>query len=299
VPRHGDSWETVFDFALSYDGHAYWYGLPELVHRVLGGWIRDESLPDDLGELRACLFYEQRRWHHFGDDPAGRSADFMWTLVDAIRSCVEPSHTDPSDGGGEPTRDDSGVYPLSGLRARSARPARVELVLAAQGDHAPSNGSAAWVYDLCRATTADTLAPTLAAARRGAHPSVMAHTLSHAPVIVRVPRPADSGAVAPLRSVHAEVPDARGGAATKFAPDDPRYAGWLRAHHDGFVLNMVGRGAAVHATLHAAGCAAIRPTERFGKAPATRVCAASAAALAAWVSTALRHDPDRCGRCRP
>ena len=237
VPRHGDSWETVVDFALSYDGHAYWHGLPELAARVRRGWIRDASLPEDVAELRACLFHEQRRWHHFGHDPAGRSAEFMWALVDAIRSCAELSERAPISS----RRQDRGSLP--------ARSRRVELVLAPPRERNPE-GQAAWVYDLCRAS-----------ARRA------------------------------LGARHE---------ATSFAHNDPGYVEWMRAHPDGFVLNVAGRGSAAQVTLHIATCAAIRPTPRRDRTTSSiRVCAPCAATLAAWVSTTLQHEPAPCGRCRP
>ena len=91
IPARGDSWEALAEFALSYDGYAYWEDLPELANRVLQRWTRDRSLPTTLDELRACLFYEQRRWHHFGEDPAGRSARYMWALVDAIDELLAPA----------------------------------------------------------------------------------------------------------------------------------------------------------------------------------------------------------------
>jgi hypothetical protein len=47
-------------------------------------------LPDTLDELRGCLFYEQRRWHHFGEEPTGRSAEYMWALVSAIGALAVP-----------------------------------------------------------------------------------------------------------------------------------------------------------------------------------------------------------------
>ena len=97
VPRRGESWDAVSDFALSYDGYAYWDDLSTLAGRVLQRWTRRRSLPDTLDELRGCLFYEQRRWHHFGEEPTGRSAEYMWAMVDAIGALALPlpAGTDP------------------------------------------------------------------------------------------------------------------------------------------------------------------------------------------------------------
>jgi len=90
VPRRGETWDTVSDFALSYDGYGYWDDLPALASRVLQQWTRRRALPSTLDELRGCLFYEQRRWHHFGEEPSGRSAEYMWALVDAIAALAVP-----------------------------------------------------------------------------------------------------------------------------------------------------------------------------------------------------------------
>jgi hypothetical protein len=90
VPGRGESWDAVSDFALSYDGYAYWDDLSTLAGRVLQRWTRRRSLPDTLDELRGCLFYEQRRWNHFGEEPTGRSAEYMWATVEAIGALVAP-----------------------------------------------------------------------------------------------------------------------------------------------------------------------------------------------------------------
>ncbi len=71
-------------------------------------------MPGTLDELRGCLFYEQRRWHHFGEDPTGRSALYMWAIVDAIAALVAPFR---------PT-----VMPVSDPRPAAAPGAHVRLV---------------------------------------------------------------------------------------------------------------------------------------------------------------------------
>ncbi|MHB8328189.1 MAG: hypothetical protein ACYDD6_00935, partial [Acidimicrobiales bacterium] len=90
VPGRGGSWEAVEEFALTYDGHAYWSDVAELGNRAMQHWTRDRALPTMLDELRGCLFYEERRWHHFGEDPHGRGAEFVWALLDSIRELATP-----------------------------------------------------------------------------------------------------------------------------------------------------------------------------------------------------------------
>ena len=52
VPRRGNSWDVMSDFALSYDGYGYWDDLHELANRVVQRWTRSRMLPETLDELR-------------------------------------------------------------------------------------------------------------------------------------------------------------------------------------------------------------------------------------------------------
>jgi hypothetical protein len=88
IPDRGDPWEAVSSFSLSYDGYAYWDDVSELATRHVRVWTRDRMLPASIDEVRACLFYEQRRWHHFGEEPNGRGAQYVWALLDTLRSLV-------------------------------------------------------------------------------------------------------------------------------------------------------------------------------------------------------------------
>ncbi len=90
IPRRGESWDTVSDFALSYDGYGTGTTFPSWRAASCSAGPAAAPLPATLDELRGCLFYEQRRWHHFGEEPTGRSAEYMWALVDAIAALADP-----------------------------------------------------------------------------------------------------------------------------------------------------------------------------------------------------------------
>ena len=88
IPGRGATWDVVAAFALSYDGYAYWDDLGDLANNTVRFWTHDRFLPPGIDELRGCLFYEQRRWHHRGDEPRGRSSGYVWALIEAIGAVV-------------------------------------------------------------------------------------------------------------------------------------------------------------------------------------------------------------------
>ena len=57
----------------------------------------DGTFPHDLDELRAALFFEQRRYHHFGEGPDGRNLDYVQALVGAIRRVSGGTVAGPGD----------------------------------------------------------------------------------------------------------------------------------------------------------------------------------------------------------
>lgn len=88
VPSQGAEWSTINRFARSIDGYER-CGSFEACARI-GNGVRDRfrrtaELPADLFELRIALFFEQRRFHHFGEEPKGGDMEYIRRLVAAIR----------------------------------------------------------------------------------------------------------------------------------------------------------------------------------------------------------------------
>lgn len=80
-------WE-IFEFALTFDGYGRggFNGAAEIANTAQGKWRRDRVLPTDLDDLRTCLFFEQRRWRHFGSPPDAAADTYIRELVGAIRT---------------------------------------------------------------------------------------------------------------------------------------------------------------------------------------------------------------------
>ena len=92
VPSHGAPWyPTIVDFALTFDGYEWiGQGLPDFAKGKFARWNRDGSLPRELGDLRACLFWAQR-WvrHSYTEEPSAEDLAYAHDLIEAIRDAVE------------------------------------------------------------------------------------------------------------------------------------------------------------------------------------------------------------------
>jgi hypothetical protein len=89
VPPATASWQTIVGFAHTMDGYKA-IGLKEcaqLANRVKSEFSIDAASIETLSltELRFCLFFEQRRFNHFGHAPQGADRIFINALLDAIR----------------------------------------------------------------------------------------------------------------------------------------------------------------------------------------------------------------------
>ena len=92
IPSSRAEWNLIANFALTYDGYAHKGGTTtacaNIANPARARYEKDGSLPATLDDLRVCLFFEQRRYHHFGEAPAGPNLKYIRALVLAIRKNV-------------------------------------------------------------------------------------------------------------------------------------------------------------------------------------------------------------------
>jgi len=92
VPPVTSSWQTIVSFALTIDGYKTIGGreCAQLANRVKTGFTKDAVSIQTLSltELRCCLFFEQRRFNHFGHEPLAADRMFINNLLEAIRRKV-------------------------------------------------------------------------------------------------------------------------------------------------------------------------------------------------------------------
>ncbi len=97
LPEPDAPLDTVFAFAGTFNGYAHWSSFEacaDVANRIAHNYAAPGILPQSLTELRTALFFEQRRWHHFGYDPDEEVLAYMWALIEAIRAKVRAGELD-------------------------------------------------------------------------------------------------------------------------------------------------------------------------------------------------------------
>jgi hypothetical protein len=90
IPEVDDD-RSLVEFALTFDGYSHYGGFEacaDICNADGRSYFADGSLPRSMSELRACLFFEQRRWHHCGEAPDAEAKRYMGVLLDAIRDRI-------------------------------------------------------------------------------------------------------------------------------------------------------------------------------------------------------------------
>ena len=85
IPSSLAAWETIERFALTFNGYERYdtKAEPDACAEMANG-----RQANTLTELRASLFFEQRRWRHFGESPTGLDLIYLRSLLWRIRQCV-------------------------------------------------------------------------------------------------------------------------------------------------------------------------------------------------------------------
>jgi hypothetical protein len=83
LPMASDDWLAISEFALTFDGYHYWGSSDKCAE------IANAHKADTLTELRTCLFFEQRRHHHYGEPPDAKTMKYIRGLVSKIRQKVQ------------------------------------------------------------------------------------------------------------------------------------------------------------------------------------------------------------------
>lgn len=79
LPAEDSSLATLSAFGHSFDGYQEMGSLEACAK------LANARVCNNLSEARACLFFELRRWRHFGEAPDAEAVAYMRSLVERIR----------------------------------------------------------------------------------------------------------------------------------------------------------------------------------------------------------------------
>lgn len=89
VPASDATLPEVMRFAsttyFGYDRHGGVEGLGALANSSIEQWRQSRSLPSSVQLIRASLFFESQRWHHFGYPPDDEAEAYMRALVERLQ----------------------------------------------------------------------------------------------------------------------------------------------------------------------------------------------------------------------
>jgi hypothetical protein len=95
VPVGTRDWRVFAEFALSFDGYALAGDrCAEIANASLEAYLRGEPLPATIFDLRCCVFFEQRRWRHFGEYPDDETWGYLDALLKKIQANLQESAKD-------------------------------------------------------------------------------------------------------------------------------------------------------------------------------------------------------------
>lgn len=79
LPSRNARWLTIARFALTFDGYGHWGSFKRCAA------IAKQRRQRTLNELRTCLYFEQRRWHHLAINPDPKSMRYIRGLIEGLR----------------------------------------------------------------------------------------------------------------------------------------------------------------------------------------------------------------------
>ena len=82
IPGDSATWDQIASFARTFNAYTHWGSFEKCAE------IANARRRETITELRTCLFFEQRRWNHFGCAPEADAMAYIRELIALIRSEV-------------------------------------------------------------------------------------------------------------------------------------------------------------------------------------------------------------------
>jgi hypothetical protein len=89
-PKRRDPFDKIVKFAYSFDGYTH-FGMEkcaEIANTTLSTFYHTQVLPEDISVIRACLFFEVRRWTLYQKEPDNKGMIYIHALIDRLERQV-------------------------------------------------------------------------------------------------------------------------------------------------------------------------------------------------------------------
>jgi len=96
IPPANADYRTIAEFALTYNGYERFERVAEFANNNTALYNADKASLKwrTLTELRACLFYQQRRYRHMDEEPENGDLEYIQALLEAILVRVRENKTE-------------------------------------------------------------------------------------------------------------------------------------------------------------------------------------------------------------
>ena len=92
VPDKEADWLKISKYSCSFNAYEYWGSfdkVSEIANECNEKYLKNSTLPHSVKILRTCIFFEQRRFHHYGWEPSKEGMVYIRALIDKIRNIAD------------------------------------------------------------------------------------------------------------------------------------------------------------------------------------------------------------------
>ena len=82
LPGSATSWDEIQRFALTFNAYEHCGSFEACAA------VANARKAESLSDLRTCLFFEQRRWRHSGEEPDTNAMKYINSVLEQIRDRV-------------------------------------------------------------------------------------------------------------------------------------------------------------------------------------------------------------------
>ena len=86
-PKRGADLSEIVKLGYTFDGYSH-YGMErcaEMANEALSTYYHTDVLPEELDTIRACLFFEARRWSLYQTAPDTKANIYIFALIDKLK----------------------------------------------------------------------------------------------------------------------------------------------------------------------------------------------------------------------